>query len=150
MGMDIAMTGIAEIRHHGHTLADLDRDVNAWVAARQKYIASADCGSLAGDACKEHYQIEVVPNLKATELAWAAVQGQLDFMLAHGSVPPPCRAQIAELRTAASKIYSFEEKVVSAVINHPDTVRYMIRAEEAATTRDMRSGSGITQGCRKY
>jgi hypothetical protein len=88
MGMDIAMTGIAEIRHHGHTLADLDRDVNAWVAARQKYIASADCGSLAGDACKEHYQIEVVPNLKATELAWAAVQGQLDFMLAHGSVPP--------------------------------------------------------------
>lgn len=102
----------------GHTQADMDRDLARWKTANTTYQRSADCGSLKGEACREHWRKEVVPNLKTAEAAWSTFKDQIHYEFAHTSVPNACKVAYSDFQTAMDGYYPLEDQLVSAVSNN--------------------------------
>ena len=135
----------------GHTQADMDRDVTKWKSANIAYQQSADCGSLKGQACRDHWRDEVVPNLKTAEAAWGQMKSQMQFEFAHRSVPSSCQVAYYDFQAATNSYYGLENEFVSAVANnnlsHLDD---MIAREKTASDEVQRLGQIDARECKNY
>jgi hypothetical protein len=135
----------------GHTQADTDRDIARWRAANVAYQQSADCGALKGEACRDHWRKEVVPNLKAAEAAWSTFKDQVNFEFAHKSVPGTCRIAYTEFQTAMDRYYPLEDTLVSAVSNNTLTeLDDLIAREETANDEVQRLATIDATECKNY
>jgi hypothetical protein len=135
----------------GHTQADMNRDLEQWKKANTKYQQSADCGSLKGQACRDHWRTEVEPNLKAAEAAWGTFKDQIHFEFAHISVPNTCRVAYAEFQTAMDAYYPVDDQLVSAVSNNDMTgLDALIAREKAANAEVVRLGAIDGRECKNF
>ena len=88
----------------GHTQADVEKHIADWKAVGAKYSSSADCGALKGDACRDHWRTVVAPNLKASEAAWAVIENDFAYEVAHRSVPDSCRVAYANIASGGERV----------------------------------------------
>lgn len=135
----------------GHTQADMDRDLAQWRKANLAYQQSADCGSLKGEACRDHWRTEVAPTLKTAETAWGTFKDQIHYEFAHISVPNNCRVAYAEFQTAMDAYYPLEDQLVSAVSsNDMAGLDALIAREKAANAEVQRLGAIDGRECKSF
>jgi len=148
----VVIGGIMGVRNAGHTQADVEKHIADWKAAGAKYLASADCGALKGDACQDHWRTVVAPNLKASEAAWAVIENDFAYEVAHRSVPDSCRVAYANMQAAVNEFYPVEDKLVSLVVNQADpaSIKELVPIEDAAHKKATDLGLIDARGCKDY